>query len=129
MNVYEQIDRVFSDSETAVPVWAREMLEHLRFIRNILEHSGIDRMSRSSYCNDSDFYEFVRKFRIIMRADISKERYPTLKYHGRELGVDFNGYLYDKGTGGILSTKEAFKIYRDLYERVSRIKNSLKINQ
>lgn len=63
-----------------------------------------------------DFLRFVNDFRRQMRADVEHGIYPEVEFEGKKYGVNFSGLLYDKSTTNIISTVEAKRIYRFLYE-------------
>ena len=110
MNIYDKIDSIFSGEAEEKPKWADEILNQLKEIKILLKEQKTQITKI-----DNNFYEFVKKFRISMRADVVNNVYPTFTYHGRDLGVDFKGLLYDKKTLKILPRDEAFKIYKYAY--------------
>jgi len=119
MNIYDKIDAIFSHEDQDRPEWAKEILDELQQIRELLvEHKSEKRAV------DKQFYRFVKEFRESMRADVANNTYPTFYYNQRELGVDFKGLLYDKESLKILSTKEAFKIYKYAYHKQQKSTNS-----
>lgn len=111
MNIYDKIDSIFSGEAEEKPNWASDILNELKEIKTLLKEQKTQITKI-----DNNFYDFVKKFRISMRADIVNNVYPTFTYMGRDLGVDFKGLLYDKKTSKILPKNEAFKIYRYAYE-------------
>ncbi len=63
----------------------------------------------------SDYYAFVNKFRVVMRADMDSGLYPEVRVDGMRVGVTSSGLLYDKVHGRILPRDLAFGIYERLY--------------
>ena len=118
MNIYEKIETIFSGEAEEKPKWANEILNELQEIKLLLQEQKqqINKI-------DSNFYDFIKKFRISMKADIVNNIYPTFRYYNKELGVDFKGLLYDKKTSKILPREEAYKVYKYAYEHKSDLKD------
>jgi len=122
MNIYEKIDTIFSGEAEERPQWANELLEEIREIKMLLKEQKellnykTQQINTTYPRNNSDFYDFVKKFRASMQADTTNNIYPTFEYKGRKLGVDYSGLLYDKKDSKTLSRQEAFEIYRYAYE-------------
>jgi hypothetical protein len=124
MNVYEQIESIFSGEADEKPQWAEEILDELREIKHILNEQKKQILHSSypqnSYKFDSKYYDFIKKFRALMKPDTVNNNYPTFEYFGRKLGVDHSGLLYDKKDSKTLSKKEAFQVYRYAYEHQNK---------
>ena len=117
MNVYEQIDAIFSGEAHDKPQWANEILSELKEIKSLLKEQKQSFPRDKKIYNDSKYYDFVKEFRIKMKANIEEKTYPTFVYKGRKLGIDFKGLLYDQSTLKTISKKEAFTVYRFAYEQ------------
>jgi len=116
MSIYKQIDSIFSSDSAEKPAWADEILNELQEIKKLLKEQ-----KESTNKVDTDYYNFVKEFRNIMKADITNNIYPTFHYQGKKLGVDFKGLLYDKQTQKYLSKTEAFQVYRYAYINGSKV--------
>ena len=130
MNVYEQIESIFSGEAEEKPQWASELLEEIREVKTLLKEQK-ELLTHKSYQPSTTypqkrngFYSFIKEFRISMRANVVKNNYPSFDYYGRKLGVDYSGLLYDKESSRTLSREEAFKVYSYAY----RHKNEYKIS-
>jgi hypothetical protein len=116
-NIFRQIDKIFDDHPDSTPAWAEEILQELRAIRGLLEQT---RQPQPTLDNPpkvtNDYYQFVQNLRKEMAANPDKNNYPEIVYAGRRIGVSFKGLLYYKETQQTLTTQEAFKVYRYLYD-------------
>ena len=119
MDIYEQIDTIFSGEAENKPQWANEILSELKEIKVLLKEQ-----KQTTQKIDKNFYSFIKEFRVLMRADTTKNIYPTFNYDGRRFGVDFKGLLYDKENSKFLSTDEAYKVYKYAYNQRDRIEYS-----
>lgn len=134
MNVYEQIEVIFSGEAEEKPQWAGEILNELQEIKLLLKeqkeqlinksHHSYTSYPQNRYKPDNKYYDFVKKFRVLMKPDTVNNIYPTFEYIGRKLGIDYSGLLYDKKDSKTLSKKEAFQIYRYAYEHQNDYKIS-----
>lgn len=118
MSIYDKINDLYNNGNNLPPnkpEWVGEILQEIKSLKVLLENSGyaIKKV-------DKNFMEFVNEFREKMRADTIKSIYPEIEHNGKILGVTFKGYLYDKKTLKILPKLEAFDIYRELYQKISR---------
>jgi len=132
MNIYEQIDTIFSGEAEERPKWAGELLEEVREMKALLIEQK-EFMNSNTYSNNtafrhnrSGFYDFIKKFRASMQADVLNNIYPTFEYHGKKLGVDYSGLLYDKKTSKTLIRHEAFEVYKFAYNHRHKIQISAK---
>ena len=131
-NIYKQIDIIFSGEAEEKPQWAKELLQEIQEVRILLQEQKELLNQKQAYTYtpqnkhhiDSSYYDFIKQFRISMKADVDNDIYPTFEYLGRRLGVDYSGLLYDKKDSKILSKQEAFKVYRYAYEHSQKRKNS-----
>lgn len=121
MNIYEQIDTIFSGESEERPKWATELLEETREMKALLIEQK-ELMNSNTYSNNTTFrhnrrgfYDFIKKFRASMKADVPNNIYPTFEYYGRKLGVDYSGLLYDKKSSKTLSRQEAYAVYKYAY--------------
>jgi hypothetical protein len=113
MSLYDKINNLYNNGGNLPenrPDWVDEILDELKSIKASLEANNVHIRKV-----DKTFMDFVNDFRKKMRADTTKKIYPEIIHNGKLLGVTFKGYLYDKSTLKILSTNEAFEIYRELY--------------
>jgi hypothetical protein len=110
-NIYDQVQKLLEEKESR-PSWADEILFELKEIKRELKLLNESSKSRKK---DKAYFAFIKKLREELRADIINGIYPQIEYKGRELGINFKGYIYDKATGKDLSATEAFKVYRFLY--------------
>ena len=99
MNVLEQVEKLI-DNQRQHPDWAREILFELREIKRLLEEM---KRNRSDYTSGKmrekhAYFAFVNRLRKELRADLQNDRFPEIHYQGRELGINFKGYIYDKAT-------------------------------
>jgi hypothetical protein len=134
MNIYEQIDTIFSGEAEERPQWAGKILEELKEVKVLLQEQrellkNQPTQVHTSYPQnrqkiDREYYNFIKQFRISMKADTKNNNYPTFEYNGRKLGVAFSGLLYDKKDSKTLSRKEAFRVYRYAYEHKDESKIS-----
>jgi len=113
MTIYDQVEKLL-DSQSDRPKWADEILYELKEIKTILKEI---RKTRAKPYRDKAYFDFVDMLRKKMRADIANEKYPEIDYHGRKLGINFKGWIYDKETTKSLPAHEAFEVYRYLYAR------------
>lgn len=112
-SVYEKIDAIFADELDTPPVWAQELMGEIQQLKALVEKEEQRNVKRDKF-----FYAFIKAFRLNMRADTEKKRYPKILDHkGRKLGVNFDGLLYDVNSSKLLSTQEAFKVYGYLYKK------------
>lgn len=63
-----------------------------------------------------EYYAFVNKLRVVMRADTDNGMYPEVRVDGMRIGVTSIGLLYEKAHGRILPRELAFGIYARLYD-------------
>ena len=119
-NIFEKIDTMFSGENDDKPVWAVDILNELKSIRVLLEQNN-RKVSNTNSSNNNEYYDFINKFRASMRADVDNDIFPYILYHNRKLGVNFKGYLYDKDKSTTLSSKEAFDVYKYIYENKPKI--------
>jgi len=134
MNIYEQIDSIFSGEAEEKPQWASEILKELKEVKVLLQEQKelcknkpnqlYTAYPQNRQNTDSAYYDFVKQFRISMKADTKNNIYPTFEYDGQKFGVDFSGLLYDKKDSKTLSRQEAFRVYRYAYQHKNRSKIS-----
>ncbi|MEA1892886.1 MAG: hypothetical protein U9N33_09260 [Campylobacterota bacterium] len=124
MNIYEQIDVIFSGEAEDKPKWAEEILGELKEIKQLLKEQRNSEIHNSTNKASQKFYNFIKEFRISMRANTIKNIYPTFVYNNRKLGVDFKGLLYDKSTSRLLSRDEAYTVYKYAYNQQNHDKYS-----
>lgn len=120
MNIFDQIDTIFSGEAEDKPKWAEEILNQLTEIKTLLQEQNNSKPKRINH----NFYTFIKEFRNSMKANTIKNVYPTFLYHGRKLGIDFKGYLYDKESLKVLSKDEAYIVYKYAYNHQDNKKRS-----
>ena len=119
MTVYDQVEQMLSQSEKR-PEWVDEILFELREIKRLLKENR-----RHGYKHDKAYYRFVNRIREELRADLTRDIYPEIRYKGRILGINLKGYIYDKTTAKDLPAHEAFAVYRFLYDNRERLEEYL----
>jgi len=117
MTIYDQVEKLLG-TQSDRPGWADEILYELKEIKTLLKESS---KAKSKSYRDKAYFDFVNMLRKKMRADIINGNYPEIDYHGRKLGINFKGWIYDKETTKSLPAQEAFEVYRYLYTRQDNI--------
>jgi len=110
MNVYEQIETIFSGDAEKKPEWANEILKELADIKTLLVKKELPHQRVNNLYSNDDYYDFIKQFRISLTDKI-------FEYKGRNFSVNKRGLLYDTKTLKIVSKSEAFKIYKYAYEQ------------
>jgi len=123
MDIYKKIDMIFSGEAEEKPVWAREILEELQEIKTLLQEDKVQKKQSIRAYHQDGLYQFIKGFRLSMRANTLKNIYPTFEYHERKLGIDFKGLLYDKKTTRILPREEAYRVYKYAYNAQKHVNN------
>lgn len=118
MNIYDQIEQIFSNElvQKEVPTWVNDILQELQEIKFLLKQINIEKSYKNQSNNLQDYYSFVNNLRARMKADTFNNIYPYLVYEDKKYGINFEGLLYEKETNKRISSEEAFKIYKYLYE-------------
>ena len=111
MTIHEKIEKIFVQESDNRPEWASELLTELQEIKSIMQET-----KQEKKVHDYTFYDFVNIFRKNMMPDAQNNIYPEVQYDGKKIGVNYRGLLYYKGNLTLLSTNEAFKVYRYLYD-------------
>jgi len=115
MQTIEQtIDRLYAQPSDHAPKWAIEILQELSEIKRLLTQQS-STQTQHSRPKSKDYYRFVQTLRDRLRADTDAEIYPEVEYHGRAIGANYQGLLYDKQTTRVIPRVEAFAIYDYLY--------------
>ena len=94
--------------------YVNSMAEELRLLKANINNHVVSNVT-SKYSSD-EYFNFVTKLRGKMRANVEKNYYPSIKIDGMELGIDFNGLLYDRKTNRTLARALAFEVYHKLYD-------------
>ena len=63
----------------------------------------------------SDCYKLIKEFKKSMQEDTQNNYYLEIEYNGKTLGITFKGLLHDKTTTQILSTSQAYEVYKNMY--------------
>ncbi|WP_434580264.1 hypothetical protein MLC52_09925 [Sulfurimonas sp. NW15] len=124
MNIYKQIDTIFSGESEEIPKWAEQILTELKEIRNMLENQKNVSNQQVHTSSKREFYDFINRFRKKMKADVINKIYPTFEYNGKKIGIDFKGLLYDKKDLKLLSRSEAYMVYKYAYNMEKNNKHS-----
>ena len=119
-NIFEKIDTMFSGENDDKPIWAVDILNELREIKELLQQTNSKNHNDTSY-SKYKYYDFINKFRTSMRADVDNNIFPYITYNNRKLGVNFKGYLYDIDQSIPLSAKDAYDVYDYVYKNKPQI--------
>ncbi len=95
--------------------YVNEMAFELRGLREQVKQRPVQQRSDDKYLSEA-YFAFVTTLRGKMRANVEKKYYPTIRIDGMELGIDFNGLLYNKTTNRNLPRALAFDVYHKLYD-------------
>lgn len=115
-NIYEKIDKLYKkDNQNDI---LKQILSELVQIKNILKDMENPRRNKKK---NQDYFDFVNRFRELMKPDTQNEIYPEVHYKGKRIGVNFKGHLYDKDTTHTLPKIEAFALYEYFYEKKDEI--------
>jgi hypothetical protein len=99
--------------------YVNDMASELRELKNKLKETASTspetQQPTGKYISE-EYFAFVNTLRGKMRANTDKNYYPTIRIDGMELGIDFNGLLYDKTTQRTVARALAFDIYHKLYD-------------
>ncbi|WP_151899671.1 hypothetical protein [Sulfurimonas hydrogeniphila] len=124
MNIYEQIDTIFSGESEEIPKWAEQILIELKEIKSMLKEQKTVYKQQIHKSSNKEFYDFIDRFRKKMKADVVNKIYPTFEYNGKNIGIDFKGLLYDKKDLKLLSRSEAYMVYKYAYNMEKNNKHS-----
>lgn len=126
MTLYEKIEQLY----TKKPEPASEntellaaMLEELRAIKEHLTSQTSNTQPRKA---SPEFMNFVKQFRQLMMANTFENIYPEVIFEGRYVGVDYQGYLYDKKTQMRLNMNDATALYKMMYTEHQKTGNYAK---
>lgn len=95
--------------------YVNDMAAELRGLQAQLKVTSVSNNTNDKYLSEA-YFAFVTKLRGKMKANTEKNYYPTIRIDGMELGIDFNGLLYDKKTQRTLPRALAFEVYHTLYD-------------
>jgi len=138
-NIFEKIDTMFSGVNDDRPMWAVELLDELKEIKELLQSTkslsvvkqepipNTPNITVSSYTKTarSDFFTFVDCLRETYK---DSNNYPyDLHYNNMILGISDGGLIYNKLTNKVFHTDQAKQIYKDLYNQNLR-DNSVLLN-
>ncbi|MBE0490781.1 MAG: hypothetical protein IBX44_00855 [Sulfurospirillum sp.] len=116
MNLYDKIESLYQNNgrkNTPPPSdILKEILTELKEIKTLLS-SNYPKTTKI----DTSIKEFVAEFRKNLQPNINTNYYPEIEYKGRVFGVNFKGLLYDKATLNLITTQEAFAVYRYFYNK------------
>ena len=114
------IERVDESKKRSIWGWIKHFIfeigEIKTEIKEIKESKEIAENPKLNASPTEEYYAFVNKLRVVMRADTDSGLYPEVKVDGMRVGVTSSGLLYDKVHGRILPRELAFGIYRRLYD-------------
>ena len=119
MTVYDKVEKLFEEKIDETPSWAEEIIKELKAIRQLLSKTDLlsNKTVKSTKKPGKDYFIFLRNFRKRMSPNPDKDIYPEIEYKGKILGVNNNGYLYDKKTLKTLPGYEAFEIFEYFYKK------------
>jgi hypothetical protein len=119
-NIYDKIEKIYTQKERDEPAWVEEFRAELKEIKQLLKKSAKpQRKKRKSKA----YFDFVNLLRERLKADTVKGIYPELDYKGKRIGVNFQGFLYDKETTNRLPAHEAFAVYEYFYDKKEKIES------
>ena len=95
--------------------YVSDMTEEIRKLRTQIKGTQKAVQEQDKYKSES-YFSFVTQLRGKMRANVDKNYYPKIRIDGMELGIDFNGLLYDRRTSRTLPRALAFEVYHKLYD-------------
>jgi hypothetical protein len=95
--------------------YVSRMAEELKAMKAELNKTTTVSTTQNKYHSEA-YFTFVTKLRGKMRANVEKNYYPSIKIDGMELGIDFNGLMYDRKTSRTLPRALAFEVYHKLYD-------------
>lgn len=98
MNLYEEIDKLFDDSEDKVDKVLKKIEEFEKKTKK-----------------QEEFKQFKKNFIIKYKEDPKNGFFPEFDYKGRVLGINYKGYLYYKDSGKILDKFEASRVFEFLF--------------
>lgn len=124
-NIHEQIEALYTSSSNHNSEALEAIILELQEIKNLLKASSMVKESKARVKRDKVYYAFVKSFRKLLKADTIKEIYPEVIFKGKRLGANFDGLLYYKSTGRLLSTKNAFEVYDYFYVKDEPIETFL----
>ncbi len=114
------IERVDESKKRSIWGWIKHFIfeigEIKTEIKEIKESKEIAENPKPTASPTEEYYAFVNKLRVVMRADTDSGLYPEVKVDGMRVGVTSSGLLYDKVHGRILPRELAFGIYARLYD-------------
>ena len=123
MTIEQQIARMFAadkqrpDCELLMSELA-QIKQQLASIMEALEHP----VTYPRYNHEEqEYFRFVQRLRMRLGALAQEGLSVSIFYQDRTLGIDANGYLYDKATAYNLPTHLAFEVYRFLYDHRKEI--------
>lgn len=124
-NIHEQIEALYTSSSNHDSEALEAIILELKEIKNLLKASSIVKEPKARIKRDKVYYAFVKSFRKLLKADTIKDIYPEVIFKGKRLGANFDGLLYYKSTGRLLSTKNAFEVYDYFYAQDEPIETFL----
>lgn len=116
-NIYEKIDVMFSGENDDRPVWAIEILDELRELKELLKmQQNTKSISHDKPQHDFNKYNFINELRAKMKPNVENNLYPYFIFNGQQYGINIKGLLYNQSnTNKLISRQEAFEIFDKLY--------------
>ncbi len=116
MNLYDKIDKLYKENTKIENIkntdHSLEILKELKEIKELLKSNN-----KITTNIDNSMRNFVANFRDKLKPNTQKNIYPEVEYFGRVLGVNYRGLLYDKSTSSLITTAEAFEVYKYFYNK------------
>lgn len=127
-SVYEKIEKIYAqnkEQEHDEPQWVKELKAELKEIKLLLKDVQNPRRNKRK---NQDYFNFVNALRKRLKADTVNEVYPEVHYHGKRIGANLKGHLYDKATAKSLPAQEAFALYEYFYAQKEEIESFVVVN-
>ncbi len=125
--IFEKIEELYKDEpcgkDENLSILLGDILNELKEIKVILKNQKDPEKNIEKKDKNYEYYRFVNDFRKRLKADEINGIYPEVHYQGKRIGVNINGYLYDKETAKNLPSYEAFAVYEYFYLKKDELDN------
>jgi len=115
MTIYEKIEQLYTKvpNQQIINTDAlNSIIDELRAIKELLSEQHTYAPKKAS----PEFMQFVKQFRLLMMANTFENIYPEVLFESRCVGVDYQGYLYDKKTQRRLNMEDASRLYKMMFQ-------------